>query len=80
MNNLIAGEEDHQSELARLLNIDLSNQAQRTLMYAMEYMKYGNMNVTQPSLSLCVLVYYFMSRGAFGFQQCLWIESRHRTV
>lgn len=45
MNHLIAGEDDHEKELAKLLNIDLNDQVQRTLIYAMEYMKYGNMNV-----------------------------------
>lgn len=45
MNHLIAGEDDHERELAQLLNIDLDDLTQRTLIYAMEYMKYGNMNV-----------------------------------
>lgn len=45
MNHLIAGEDDHKKELAKLLNIDLNDQVRRTLIYAMEYMKYGNMNV-----------------------------------
>lgn len=47
MNHLIAGQDDYERELAQLLNIDLSNHVQRTLIYAMEYMKYGNMNVIE---------------------------------
>lgn len=45
MNNLIAGDDDHTRELARLLGIDLNNRAQKTFTYTMEFMKYGNMNV-----------------------------------
>lgn len=45
INHLLAGQDDHERELAQLLNIDLNDMTQRTLIYAMEYMKYGNMNV-----------------------------------
>lgn len=45
MNHVISGDDDYTRDLARLLNIDLSDPAQKVFIYAMEYMKYGNMNV-----------------------------------
>lgn len=54
MNKVIAGAEDHTQELAQLLNIDVNDKAQNTFIYAMEYMKYGNMNVNLLP-ALCVV-------------------------
>lgn len=45
MNHVISGDDDYTRDLARLLNIDLNDPAQKMFIYAMEYMKYGNMNV-----------------------------------
>lgn len=53
MNHVVAGEDNHERALAKLLNIDLNDEAQRTFIYAMEFMKYGNMNVIVNRPSAC---------------------------
>lgn len=39
INNLIAGDDDYSQDLASMLDIDLNDRAQKTFVYAMEYMK-----------------------------------------
>lgn len=45
MSDVIAGKADYSRTLPGLLKIDMRDRVQRNLVYTMEYMKYGNMNV-----------------------------------
>ncbi|CAN8103641.1 unnamed protein product [Discula destructiva] len=83
-NNLIAGDDDHTRELARLLNIDLNNRDQKTFIYAMEYMKYGNMNGLLRKISLGNVrlkskelwrIFYCLFRACVGLAYDGWDEN-----
>lgn len=45
-NRILAGEDNYTYHIASILDIDVDDEDERQLIYAMEFLKHGNLNVS----------------------------------